>query len=71
VVLDDRVVGVVTSGALSPALERNLAFARVGAAHGELGARLEVERAEGDGGRVAATVARVPFYDPDKTRPRS
>jgi len=71
VVTGDRVVGVVTSGALSPVLERNLAFARVGVAHGGLGARLEVERADAGPGRVPATVVRVPFYDPDKTRPRS
>jgi len=71
VVTGDRVVGVVTSGALSPVLERNLAFARVGVAHGGLGARLEVERADAGPGRVQATVVRVPFYDPDKTRPRS
>lgn len=71
VVTGDGVVGVVTSGALSPVLERNLAFARVGVAHGGLGARLEVERAGAGPGRVPATVVRVPFYDPDKTRPRS
>jgi aminomethyltransferase len=71
VVTGDRVVGVVTSGALSPVLERNLAFARVGVTHGGLGARLEVERADAGPGRVPATVVRVPFYDPDKTRPRS
>jgi aminomethyltransferase len=71
VVMGDGVVGVVTSGALSPVLERNLAFARVGVAHGGLGARLEVERAGAEPGRVPARVVRVPFYDPDKTRPRS
>lgn len=71
VVAGDEVVGVVTSGALSPVLERNLAFARVGAAHGGLGGRLEVERAGGEPGRVPANVVRVPFYDPDKTLPRS
>ena len=40
-------------------------------AHGGLGARLEVERAGAGPGRIPARVVRVPFYDPDKTRPRS
>ena len=71
VVMGDGVVGVVTSAALSPVLERNLAFARVGVAHGGLGARLEVERAGAEPGRIPARVVRIPFYDPDKTRPRS
>ncbi len=71
VVMGDGVVGVVTSAALSPVLERNLAFARVDVAHGGLGARLEVERAGAEPGRIPARVVRIPFYDPDKTRPRS
>lgn len=71
VVSGDAVVGVVTSGALSPVLEKNLAFARVGVAHGGLGAGLEVERTGVGTERVPAKVVRVPFYDPDKTRPRS
>jgi glycine cleavage system T protein (aminomethyltransferase) len=63
-------VGVVTSGSRSPLLGKNLALARVGVSHSALGARLEVARAE-DGETASATVVRFPFYDPDKTRPRS
>jgi len=37
----------------------------------ELGTKLEVGKLDGQQKRIAATVARFPFYDPDKTRPRS
>jgi aminomethyltransferase len=63
-------VGMVTSGSRSPLLEKNLAFARVPVGWSTLGERLEVARAEG-GETASATVVRFPFYDPDKTRPRS
>lgn len=62
--------GIVTSGSRSPLLDKNLALARVGVGHSALGERLEVARAEG-GETALATVVRFPFYDPDKTRPRS
>jgi aminomethyltransferase len=63
-------VGIVTSGSRSPLLEKNLALARVSVSHSAVGVRLEVVRAEG-GETAPATVVRFPFYDPDKTRPRS
>lgn len=66
---DGGEAGVVTSGALSPVLEKSLALARVDAAHSALGTGLTVE-GEG-GGTAGAVVVRFPFYDPDKTRPRS
>lgn len=70
VVAGGETVGIVTSGARSPLLDKNLALARVGIEHAGLGGRLHVERAE-DGGGAEATVVRFPFYDPDKTRPKS
>jgi aminomethyltransferase len=64
-------VGVVTSGTRSPVLKKNIALARVAVQYAELGTALEVGKLDGLQKRIAATVVRFPFYDPDKTRPRS
>ncbi|HEX6581646.1 MAG TPA: glycine cleavage T C-terminal barrel domain-containing protein, partial [Actinomycetota bacterium] len=64
-------VGVVTSGTRSPILKKNVALARVAIQHRDLGTDLEVGKLDGQQKRIAAKVVRFPFYDPDKTRPRS
>jgi aminomethyltransferase len=64
-------VGVVTSGTRSPVLNANIALARVAVQQSELGTALEVGKLDGQQKRIQATVVRFPFYDPDKTRPRS
>jgi aminomethyltransferase len=64
-------VGVVTSGTRSPILKKNIALARVAVQFAELGTVLEVGKLDGLQKRIAATVVRFPFYDPEKTRPRS
>jgi aminomethyltransferase len=64
-------VGVVTSGTRSPVLRKNIALARVAVQYRELGTELEVGKLDGQQKRIAATVVRFPFYDPEKTRPRS
>jgi aminomethyltransferase len=71
VVAGGETVGVVTSGAFSPVLDKSLALARVKIGHAGLGGRLEVAAPDADSAPVAATVVGFPFYDPDKTRPRS
>ena len=63
-------VGVVTSGTRSPILRTNIALARVAVQYREPGTALEVGKLDGQK-RIASTVVRFPFYDPDKTRPRS
>jgi aminomethyltransferase len=59
--------GTLTSPCASPTLERVIGMAVVEAAHAAPGTRVEV--ALGDGA-VGATVAPLPLYDTEKTRPR-
>jgi aminomethyltransferase len=64
-------IGVVTSGTRSPTLNQTIALARVAASFCDLGTAVEVGKLDGLQKRIPATVARVPFYDPEKIRPRS
>jgi glycine cleavage system T protein (aminomethyltransferase) len=66
-----RKVGVVTSGTRSPSLKQNVALCRVAVQYADLGMALEVGKLDGLQKRIPATVVRFPFYDPEKTRPRS
>lgn len=66
---DGGQVGLITSAIDSPHVGRPIAFARVAPEAAELGTAVGVAL-EG-GGESQATVVRVPFYDPDKSRPRS
>ena len=64
-------VGVVTSGTRSPILRKNIALCRMNVGYSEIGTEVEVGKLDGHQKRIPATVVRVPFYDPDKQRPRS
>jgi aminomethyltransferase len=64
-------VGVVTSGTRSPTLRRSIALARNTVQYAEIGTEVEVGKLDGLQKRIRAQVVRFPFYDPDKTRPRS
>lgn len=65
---DGREVGSITSPNYSPLLQKSLALAFVQTPLATLGQRLTVD----DGGtQYAATVARTPFYDPEKKIVRS
>jgi aminomethyltransferase len=66
-----RRVGVITSATRSPTLRKNIALCRMAIQYAELGTDVEVGKLDGLQKRIAAKVVRVPFYDPDKTRPRS
>ena len=64
-------VGVVTSGTRSPILRKNVALCRMSIQYAELGSDVEVGKLDGQQKRIAAKVVRFPFYDPEKTKPRS
>ena len=64
-------IGVITSGTRSPILRKNIALCRMTVQHAEEGTHVEIGKLDGHQKRIPATVVRVPFYDPDKTRPRS
>jgi aminomethyltransferase len=64
-------VGVVTSGVRSPVLKKNVALCRMNVRYADIGTEVEVGKLDGFQKRIPATVVRFPFYDPDKTRPRS
>jgi aminomethyltransferase len=66
-----RRVGVITSGTRSPVLRKNIALCRMAVQYSELGTRVEVGKLDGLQKRIPAEVVRVPFYDPEKTKPRS
>jgi len=64
-------VGVITSATRSPILRKNIALCRIAVQHAEIGTEVEVGKLDGHRKRIPARVVRFPFYDPDKTRPRS
>ena len=64
-------VGEVTSATRSPTLRKNIALCRMAVQHAEPGTEVEVGKLDGQQKRIPATVVPIPFYDPEKTRPRS
>jgi aminomethyltransferase len=64
-------VGVVTSGMRSPILGKSIALCRMDVRFAEPGTAVEVGKLDGHQKRLPATVVRIPFYDPEKLRPRS
>ena len=64
-------VGVITSACRSPLLRKNIALCRIAVEYGALGTKVEVGKLDGHQKRIDAQVVRFPFYDPEKSRPRS
>jgi glycine cleavage system aminomethyltransferase T len=67
-VKEDARLGRVTAGAWSPRLEKNVGYGWVPIRWEEPGSELEAETPRG---RVAVTVAPLPFVDPNKDVPKS
>ena len=64
-------IGIVTSGCLSPTLNKNIALCRVDIGHSELGTSVEVGKIDGHQKRIPAKIVPFPHYDPKKTKVRS
>ena len=64
-------VGIVTSGCISPTLNKNIALCRIDTNHSELGTEVEVGKIDGHQKRISAKVVSFPHYDPKKTKVRS
>jgi aminomethyltransferase len=64
-------VGVITSGTRSPILRKNIALCRMAVEYAAIGTAVDVGKLDGHRKRIPAQVVRFPFYDPEKTRPRS
>jgi aminomethyltransferase len=52
-------------------MKSNIALCRIAVPYRELGTAVEVGKLDGFQKRIPAAVVRFPFYDPEKTRPRS
>ena len=64
-------IGVITSGMISPVLNKNIALCRIDVKYSELGTKVEVGKIDGHQKRITAQVVRFPFYDPEKTKVKS
>ena len=61
-------VGIITSGMISPTLNKNIALCRMDVKYSELGTEVEVGKIAGHQKRISAKVIKFPFYDPEKLR---
>ena len=64
-------VGIVTSGCISPTLNKNIALCRIDIGHSEIGTEVEIGKIDGEQKRITAKVVGFPHYDPKKTRVRT
>ena len=64
-------IGVITSGCISPTLNKNIALCRIDVNHSEMGKEVEVGKIDGHQKRIPAKIVRFPFYDPEKTKVKS
>jgi len=64
-------VGVITSGMISPTLNKNIALCRMDVKYSDIGKEVEVGKIDGHQKRIGAKVIKFPFYDPEKLRVKS
>ena len=61
----------MTSGCLSPNLNKNIALCRIDVNHSEIDTNVEVGKIDGHQKRIPAKIVRFPHYDPDKSKVKS
>ena len=64
-------VGIITSGCISPILNKNIALCRIDMNHSEINTAVEVGKIDGHQKRIPAKIVSFPHFDPKKTRVRS
>ena len=64
-------VGIITSGCISPTLNKNIALCRIDVGHSELDTEVEVGKIDGHQKRIPAKIVTFPHYDPKKLKVRS
>ncbi len=64
-------IGVVTSGCISPKLNKNIALCRIDVKHSEMGTDVEIGKIDGHQKRIPGKIVPFPFYDPEKKKVRS
>ena len=64
-------VGIITSGTISPTLNKNIALCRIDVRSSELDTKLEIGKLDGHQKRISAKVVPFPFYDPTKSKVRA
>ena len=64
-------VGIITSGCISPTLNKNIALCRIDVGHSGVGTEVEVGKIDGHQKRIPAKIVPFPHFDPQKTRVRS
>ena len=69
--IDRGQIGIITSGMISPILNKNIALCRIDINDSSEGIKVEVGKLDGHQKRILATIVNFPFYDPDKSRVRS
>ena len=69
--IDRGQVGVITSGMLSPTLNKNIALCRIDINDSGLDTKVEVGKLDGHQKRIPAKIVNFPFYDPMKSKVKS
>ena len=64
-------VGIITSGCISPTLNKNIALCRIDVGHSEIGNDVEIGKIDGHQKRIPAKIVGFPHYDPKKTKVKS